>query len=127
MNLRNSNGTFRCAFFNSPDGFPKDSHKAVAEVRTPIVGGQASCIVDGLPPGSYAIATLHDEDDNGHMEFGLLGIPLKGYGFSSDPTVYLKAPSFDAAKFDYRGGALVVPIRIHYWGKAPASAVSPAP
>ena len=122
VNLRDSYGSFRCAIFNSPDGFPENSDKEVANAHARVADRQASCIFEGLPPGSYAVVALHDENDNDRMDYGFMGIPLEGYGFSSDPTVYLRAPSFDAAKFDYRGGVLTVPIRIHYWGGPPPTA-----
>ncbi|MFZ0887256.1 MAG: DUF2141 domain-containing protein [Candidatus Binataceae bacterium] len=122
VNLRDSYGSFRCAIFNSPDGFPENSDKAVGNAHARVADRRASCIFEGLPPGTYAVAALHDENDNERMDYGFLGMPLEGYGFSSDPTVTFKAPSFDAAKFDYRGGVLIVPIRIHYWGGPPATA-----
>ncbi len=122
VNLRDSNGSFRCTIFGSPDGFPDNTDKAAGNTSARVVDQKASCIFEGLPPGSYAIATLHDENDNDRMDYNFIGIPLEGYGFSSDPTVMLKAPSFDAAKFDYRGGVQVVPIRIHYWGGPPPTA-----
>jgi uncharacterized protein (DUF2141 family) len=114
-NLRSSNGTFRCELFNSARGFPRDGNAAVGHQVVRVENKRAVCVFQGVAPGEYAVVAMHDENDNGKMDYNFLGIPAEGYGFSDDPRMLLKAPAFDAAKFRYDGGVLRVPIHLHYF------------
>jgi uncharacterized protein (DUF2141 family) len=113
-NLHSSAGSFSCQLYNSAKGFPKTDESVVAGSRVKIHDGQAACVFNNQPPGDYAVVAMHDEDDSGKMEYNFIGIPTKGYGFSSGATATFGAPSFDAAKFTYTGGVLKVPIPLHY-------------
>lgn len=61
--------------------------------------GTASTIFTQLPPGRYAIIVVHDEDDDGRMSKGALGVPTEGYGFGNDARGFLglSAPFLNAA------------------------------
>ena len=113
-NLRNSNGSFACSLYNSAKGFPKTDESVVAGSRVKIKDGHATCVFNNLNPGSYAVVAMHDENNNGKMDYNFLGIPTEGYGFSSGATATFGAPSFDAAKFQYNGGVLKIPIPLKY-------------
>jgi uncharacterized protein (DUF2141 family) len=114
LNLRNSNGSVKCALFASADGFPRDDDKAVASASAPIDAGHATCVFDGLQPGAYAIVVLHDENNDDQMDYDIFGLPTKGYAFSNDARGLLGAPSFESARFYYPGGRMTLPIRIRY-------------
>ncbi len=113
-NLRNSNGSFRCELFNSPNGFPRDDKARLAGQAVRIEAGHATCVFKDLPPGDYAAVVMHDEYGDGKMRYNFIGIPTEGYGFSNDPRVLLSPPSFDAAKVQYSGGVLRVAIHLKY-------------
>ena len=71
------------------------------------------CDFAGVPAGTYAVTVLDDTNMNGKMDFNLIGMPTKGYGFSKDAKATLSPPSFSAASFSYSGqGSLDVPINI---------------
>jgi uncharacterized protein (DUF2141 family) len=61
--------------------------------------GMASTMFTQLPPGRYAIIVVHDEDDDGRLSKGALGVPTEGYGFGNDARGFLglSAPSLNAA------------------------------
>ena len=59
-------------------------------------------ILLSLPPGRYAIACYHDENDNQKLDTGLLGVPLEGFCFSNNPNLSLRPPSFDGAGFEVK-------------------------
>jgi len=67
-----------------------------------------------IPPGTYALAVVHDENMNGKLDTNWLGIPTEGYGFSNDVKALLGPPSFSAASFQYKGGTLDLTISLHY-------------
>lgn len=120
--LRDSRGSVRCALFASPDGFPTNADKAVAGAASKVRRRSAACIFSNVAPGAYAVAVLHDENDNGRMDYNFLGIPKEGYGFSNDASALLGPPSFKAARFSHSPGVTVIRIPIHYLLAAPTPA-----
>ncbi|HEY2663434.1 MAG TPA: DUF2141 domain-containing protein [Candidatus Binataceae bacterium] len=114
LNLRSSQGVVRCAVWNSPNGFPRVASAKFAGVSAAIDSNNSTCVFKGLPPGTYAMAILADTNNDGHMDFDLLGLPTKGYGFSNNVKGLLGPPSFEAASFRYDGGKLTLPIRLYY-------------
>jgi uncharacterized protein (DUF2141 family) len=80
----------------------------------PIKNGQATCVFNSVPAGTYAIAVFHAERNEKEMETGLLGKPKHGYGFSNNPSSTFGPPSFESAAFTYDGGTLRLPVRLSY-------------
>jgi len=115
MNIRNSTGTVACALFESPVGFPIEVLSSATNVMViKIRKTQARCDFEDIPPGTYAIAVIHDENMNGKLETNWLGIPTEGYGFSNDATGMIGVPSFSAASFPYDGRNLDLTMSLHY-------------
>jgi uncharacterized protein (DUF2141 family) len=111
--LRNDDGVVRCGLYAAPEAFPKagqESRGVVAKIK----GGQATCVFNGLKPGTYAVAAVHAAHDETPMQVGLVGNPKEGYGFSRNPPARMGAPAFASAAFDFTGGALSAPIRLSY-------------
>ena len=111
--LRNDNGVVRCGLYAASEAFPKagqESRGVIAKIK----GGEATCVFNGLKPGTYALAAFHAESNEAQMQYGLFGKPKEGYGFSRNPPSNMGAPSFAAASFNYTGGAQTVPIRLTY-------------
>lgn len=113
--IQGDNGRIACAFFRSEEGFPvaPPSSDAVL-VTAPIRDGGARCVFHDVPPGTYAIAAIHDENRNGDLDRNWLGIPTEGYGFSENASAGPGAPSFQVASFPFDGGELVLTIRLQY-------------
>lgn len=61
--------------------------------------GSVIATLHDLPPGQYAAQAFHDEDDNGRLERGLLGMPREGMGFSRDAPMRFGPPRFSDAAF----------------------------
>ena len=75
---------------------------------------QARCDFEDIPPGTYALAVIHDENMDGKLDTNWFGVPTEGYGFSNDAQGWLGAPSFSAASFTYDGRNLELTISLHY-------------
>ena len=115
LNIRNSTGTAACALFESPVGFPIEFlHYATNIMAIKIRDAQARCDFLSIPPGTYALAVIHDENMNGKLDTKWLGIPTEGYGFSNDAEGKSGAPSFSAASFRYDGRNLNLTMSLHY-------------
>ncbi len=115
LDIRNSTGTADCALFDSPDGFPIEVLLSATNVMViKVRHTEARCDFEDIPPGTYALAVIHDENMNGKLDTNWLGIPTEGYGFSNDAKALLGAPSFSAASFPYDGGTIDLTISLHY-------------
>jgi uncharacterized protein (DUF2141 family) len=115
LNIRNRNGTVGCALFDSSEGFPRDYLLSAQNVMVIKVRyTEARCDFEAIPPGTYALAVIHDENSNGKLDTNWLGIPTEGYGFSNDAKAALGTPSFDAASFSYDGQTLDMTVSLHY-------------
>jgi uncharacterized protein (DUF2141 family) len=112
--FRNSNGQAAVAVFNAQEGFPSDAAKAVRKQLVRIENGRAIATFNDVPPGSYAVSVLHDENGNGVMDKSLLGKPREGYGVSNNAKARsFSAPSFESATFSLQapGRDLIIEIR----------------
>ena len=115
LNIKNSTGTVACALFESPEGFPTEYLRMATNVMViKIRKDQARCDFEDIPPGTYAIAVVHDENMNGKLDANWLGIPTEGYGFSNDAKGLVGAPSFSAASFPYDGQNLDLTMDLYY-------------
>jgi len=79
---RNDSGSMRCGLYSSADGF-REPGREMRGVAAPIKNGQATCVFNAVPAGTYAVAVFHAEHNETQMETGLFGKPKQGYGFSN--------------------------------------------
>lgn len=115
LNIRNSAGTVACALFESPEGFPYEYLRSATNVMViKIRKAQARCDFVDVPPGTYAMAVVHDENMNGKLDTNWLGFPTEGYGFSNNAKAVLSAPSFSDASFTYDGRSVDLTMTLHY-------------
>jgi uncharacterized protein (DUF2141 family) len=115
LNIKNSTGTIACALFESSAGFPREYLRhATSMMAIEIRDAQARCDFVGIPPGTYALVVIHDENRNGKLDTNWMGVPTEGYGFSSGAKATLSVPSFSDASLRYDGGTLDLRISLHY-------------
>jgi len=115
LGIRNSTGAVACALFESPEGFPTEFMRFASNLMMVRVRGtKATCGFEQIPPGTYALAVIHDENRDGKLATDWMGLPKEGYGFSNDAKGTLGAPSFEAASFLYDGQSLQMAITIQY-------------
>jgi len=102
--MRNDQGALACQLFASAEGFPSRTASALATTRAPVAGGAARCTFERLPPGTYAVAVVHDENGNGMADANALGIPKEGYGVSNNRTYAMSAPRWEESRFSLAAG-----------------------
>jgi uncharacterized protein (DUF2141 family) len=112
--LSNDRGGVAVALFAAAEAFP-DQKKALAGQLAKIEKGRARVRFAGLRPGVYAVAVLHDENENSKMDFNFLGMPLEGYGFSNDASAPFGPPSFEQASFELRPRDSFITLRMRYF------------
>tara|TARA_Y100001934_G_scaffold128339_1_gene155876 strand:+ start:483 stop:959 length:477 start_codon:yes stop_codon:yes gene_type:complete len=99
LNFENDQGKVLVTLFNSEEGFPTEASKALSFFKGDIKDKKAQVTFDFLPEGVYAVGIVHDEDNNGKMNSGFLGIPSESVGASNDAKGSFGPPSFENAKF----------------------------
>jgi uncharacterized protein (DUF2141 family) len=112
--VHSSTGTLRCTVHNKPEAFPMKADLAVAHAEAPAKSGSAVIPFGAIPPGDYAIACFHDENNDGKLDSNFLHIPTEGVAASNDAKGHFGPPSFADARFHYAGGELVVTVHLAY-------------
>lgn len=114
--LHSNKGVVLVSLFKEGAGYPDDPARAYAKEKGYIVDKSATIIFKAVPPGSYAIAILHDENNNQKMDKNLLGIPKEGYGFSNNAAGAFGPPSYKKASFMHSGSKSTdIQIRTKYF------------
>lgn len=115
LDIKNSTGTVACALFESPEGFPSEFLQFATNITMiKIRDTKARCNFLDVPPGTYALAVVHDENKDGKLNTNWLGVPTEGYAFSSGAEASLSAPSFEDASFSYDGQKMDMTIKLNY-------------
>ncbi len=111
--FRNAKGHMRFAIYNSKATFlDTKGYFALGEAA---IMGQKSNTQISLPPGTYAVSFLHDENDDKKMEY-TLGIPREGFGISNLKSFPLGKPAYERSLVTIETGKITyVPIKVFYF------------
>lgn len=91
---RRSGGSIAVAIYRDADSFRRNAGPVM--MRTvPRTGPVTEVVLNGLPPGRYAIAAFHDVDADGTLTLWPIGVPREAYGFSNDARGRFGPPPFD--------------------------------
>ena len=112
--LRNTKGRVRVLLFHSANGFPDSAEDAMRSRIERPRGKSIALAWESVAAGDYAIAVLHDGNENGKMDRSFFGIPKEGYGVSRNPKPRLGPPRFTDAVFTLGSDAEVVEIDMRY-------------
>ncbi len=113
--LKSNKGHVLISVYKDGNGYPKEVDKAVRRAKLTINNKTASISFSGLASGNYAIAILHDENDDEKMNTNFFGLPKEGYGFSNNVMGTFGPPSFSKASFQYTANqAKAISINVRY-------------
>lgn len=96
--LTTNTGVVMCTLYDNEATWLKDPGFVSTANATPSAG-IARCDFGDVPPGTYAISFMHDENGNGDMDNNLLGMPKEPWGMSRDAPARFGPPSFEDASF----------------------------
>lgn len=106
-NVKNDNGKASFAL-HTEDTFMKGG--GIMNTETTIKNGKVVVTFENVQPGEYAIMALHDENENGRMDFQENGMPIESYGMSNNIMAY-GPPQYGDAKFNVRDKNIELTIR----------------
>ena len=101
-------GTVRVAICDKAT-FLKDCPYAAS---APAQEGETVVTVNDVPPGTWAVLSFQDENDNGKLDRNVLGIPKERYAFSREARGRFGPPSFADAAFVLRDEKAVSHIKL---------------
>ena len=85
------------SLFSSPENYLKNP--AVEKFKPIDNKGQTYFVIDHLASGKYAVSVIYDEDNNGRLNKGFLGIPTELVGFSNNARGAFGPPTFKETSF----------------------------
>ena len=93
--VKNSKGKILVWLFNSEEGFPTNPKAAMKSISVTLAESAVPRVeILDLPPGFYAVAAAHDENDNQKLDTNFIGIPREGVAASRDAKGGMGPPKF---------------------------------
>ena len=114
IGLKSSNGKILINLFDKEKGFPSNPQSALKSAAIEIKDKQAFIEFSCKPQQEYAIALVHDENNNGDMDKNFFGIPKEGYAFSNNHRPTIKSPNFKQASFKASGEKTILKLTVIY-------------
>ncbi|PZQ12563.1 MAG: hypothetical protein DI564_13065 [Rhodanobacter denitrificans] len=108
--IRVQAGQLKLAVVGSAEGWDGKAKPVAGEATTP-TGATATFRFKDLPPGTYAVQVMHDENGNGKLDTNFVGMPIEGYGFSNNPRV-MRKPTWDEARFELGADGTTVAVQL---------------
>lgn len=68
--------------------------------------------MENLPYGDYAVSVYHDENLNGDMDSGFMGIPKEPYGFSNNAKSSFGPPKWRDVKFSIKSPSVEIAVKV---------------
>ena len=87
---------------------PQCPHVAV------VPADRGAAVVEGIPPGIYAVQVFHDEDGDGDLDRRAFW-PTEGLGFSRDAPMRMGPPRFGDAALRINGNG-TIRVTMRYFG-----------
>lgn len=110
VDTASARGTVRAGVYDSQAAF--DAGKLIVGVSALAKKGNTVLKIRGLKPGIYGISVFHDKNADQKLGRNFLKIPTEPYGFSTNPKVRFRSPTFDEYKFKFTGKPLEFDIKL---------------
>ncbi len=112
--FRDRVGVLQVILFDADRGFPADDERGMRTATVPITGKRMQVAFRDLPEGDYAVAVLHDADEDGEVDTNFIGIPTEGFAVSRNVNPRFRSPTFADAKFALRGPERKIQVHLVY-------------
>ena len=115
-NVKSSKGNIVVSIFKNEKSFKAEAPDLERSFsKKEVKKGKFSAVLK-LPPGTYGIAILDDENADRKMNYNALGIPTEGYGFSDFYHSGFSKPKFGNFSFQlFKGKKVLKAIKLRYF------------
>jgi uncharacterized protein (DUF2141 family) len=110
-NVKDAKGNVRVGIFKDEKTFLKNAMIGKVVKATT---GDIKVVFDNVPPGTYAVSVIHDENENGELDSGMFGVPKEGFGFANDAMGTFGPPGFEKASIIIGEGPKIISIGMKY-------------
>lgn len=110
-NIQSIKGVIYVGFYKPNHDFPNHEADHIKKKVKPLKG-VVELVVNDLEAGAYAIAVLHDINDNDKLEKNFFGFPIEPYGFSKNIHHTFSAPTFEECKFNVTDKPISLSIKL---------------
>jgi uncharacterized protein (DUF2141 family) len=100
-NIKDKTGQIGFFLFNSVDGFPVHTEKALLSGFVKVYGNSAEYTFINIAKGTYAVYVFHDEDNDKKLSTNFIGMPKEGIGVSKNAKGHFGPPKYEDAKFNF--------------------------
>ncbi len=111
--FKSDKGFCRLLVYENEKGFPEDPERAKI-ILSGEIKNKKSEFSFMIPPGTYAVSILHDENSNEKLDKTWYGKPKEGFGISKNPKVKFGPPKFEEAAVIIKPGKSEVEITMIY-------------
>jgi uncharacterized protein (DUF2141 family) len=113
--IKKPSGKICASLFSEGKGFPSNSEKALqSECIDVTEAANQKLTFKDLKPGNYAVALIHDSNEDGMLNSNSFGMPTEGFGFSNNPLILTGPPSFNNAAVSVTGLNTNIEIKVQY-------------
>jgi uncharacterized protein (DUF2141 family) len=113
-NIKSKTGQIGFYLFNSEDGFPGHTEKAILSGFVKISGNTVEYTFPIESKGTYAVYVFHDEDNNKKLNANFIGMPKEGIGVSNNAKGHFGPPKYNDAKINFNKPEQTVTIFLTY-------------
>lgn len=92
-------GEMRIGLYTEINDFP-DPDDVLTYQYLPVNASELKTVFELEPNKKYAIAVHQDLNQDGKLNKNIFGKPTEPYGFSNNPNIWFRAPSFDECSFN---------------------------
>ncbi|MDD2284568.1 MAG: DUF2141 domain-containing protein [Paludibacter sp.] len=107
-NIRSNKGQLCVGLFESEEGFKKERpcwEKSYSKFQ---IEQEKVVLTICIPPGTYSLSVLDDENGDGKMNYNMIGVPREGFGFSGYEHKGIRKPQFKQFQFKVEGVEKVI-------------------
>lgn len=97
--FKSDDGRVKVGLYNSEGTFLNTTFKSLA---SDIHNHTATVTFEGIENGEYAVSIYHDENNNGKLDTGFMGIPNEDYASSNNAKGFMGPPKYADAKFQIK-------------------------
>jgi len=111
--FKNNDGEADIKLYNNEAGFPSDDLKAFRHHRVKIINNKCSTVFENIEYGMYAFIIFQDENNDKIFNKLWYGKPIESTVVSNYAKGFMKAPSYDDAKFLLNMPVKSIELKIH--------------